>query len=187
MATSKTSRFIFSFALALATTFVIACAPDVHDTNDGGEFVAVPSDFADYPSWPSYDLGDGDAGTLGDACAHLANVPRVAFVNKTPPHGSTEFPVGTMIVKQIRTTSDPSTWAVFGMAKRGGEFNPGSGCDAWEWYGLYAPDSGTGFQWSGTQPGGGDPYASCGACSSCHSAAQTNDCVIAPELSLSQW
>ncbi len=184
MATSRASRFIFEIAVcALAS----ACAPDVHQADDAGEFVAFPSDFASYESWTSYDLGGGDGGMIGDACAHTANVPRVAFMNESPAHGSTAFPVGTMIVKQIRVTSDPSTWQVFAMAKRGGGFNAGSGCEGWEWYGLFAPDAGTGFEWSGTEPNAGSPYASCGACTSCHSSAQNNDCVFAPELSLSQW
>ena len=26
--------------------------------------------------------------------------PRMAYMNKLPPHGSTEFPVGTIIVKE---------------------------------------------------------------------------------------
>jgi hypothetical protein len=189
MATSKPSRLLFS-ASSLLFIALAACAPDVNvGTDASGEFDPVPSDFMNYSSWTEYDLGGGDAGTTSDACAHLADVPRVAFINKAPPHGSTEFPVGTMIVKQIRVTQDPSTWQVFGMAKRDdGQYGtPSNGCLGWEWYGLNAPGGSTAFQWSGLGPSGADPYASCGPCASCHTAAQANDCVNSPELSLSQW
>jgi hypothetical protein len=189
MATSRTSRFNFETLAAFGVfALAAACAPESSNTTDAGQFVAVPSDFCSYPSWTSYDLGGDDGGTAGDACAHVANVPRVAFMNQAPAHGSTEFPVGTIIVKQIKSGADPSQWSVFGMVKRGGGFNPGSGCEGWEWYGLTSPDGGCpGVQWSGTEPGAGEVYASCGPCAGCHSAAQNNDCVLAPELSLSQW
>jgi hypothetical protein len=195
MATSKRSQSSFErvaiafAALAIVAMGATACAPD-DPVEDAGTWAPVPSDCENYESWTSFDLGGDDAGAGGaDACAHLLDVPRTAYINKTPPHGSTEFPVGTMIIKEIKTTPDPSTWQVFAMAKRGGGFDPGSGCVGWEWYGLDAPDGGGGchFQWSGTQPTANEAYASCGPCASCHSSAQSNDCVIAPELSLSQW
>jgi len=185
---SRTFRFSFEIALcALA-----ACAPD-NSTPDGDagddQFVAITQDFAGYESWQSYDLGGDDGGATDDAgCAHVANVPRVAFINEIPPHGSTSFPVGTIIVKEIHTGATPADWAVFGMVKRGGDYGAGSGCPGWEWYGLTDDDDGgTRIQWSGSQASGTDPYANCGPCAGCHSAAQTNDCVLAPEMSLSQW
>jgi len=192
MATPRTFRF--SFSVALAACALVACAPDNHEDDadaDAGEWTPLPSDCANYETtWTSYDLGGiTDAGVAADVCAHVLDVPRVAYINKVPPHGSTSFPVGTMIIKQIQMTPDPSTWQIFAMAKRGGDYDPGSGCVGWEWYGIDPPDDAGScrFQWSGTQPTGSEAYASCGPCANCHSAAQTNDCVIAPELSLSQW
>ncbi len=190
MATPKTSRLLFSVA-AIAVFALGGCAPDDPAGTDAGEWAPVPSDCTSYETtWTSFDLGGDDAGASDvDACAHVLDVPRTAYMNKTPAHGSTSFPVGTMIIKEIRTTPDPSTWQVFAMAKVGGNFDPGSGCVGWEWYGLDPPDGGgtCHFQWSGTQPATSETYASCGPCATCHSAAQNNDCVIAPELSLSQW
>ena len=52
--------------------------------------------------------------------------PRTAFLNAKAPPGSTHYPVGTIIVKQIETNGDPdmSKWDLFAMVKRGGDFNP---------------------------------------------------------------
>ncbi len=169
------------------------CAPadDTQvDAGDAGVFVPVASDFKCYGSWTEFDLGSGDGGVdEAGSCAHVANVPRVGYMNKIPPHGSTSFPVGTMIIKEIHTTPNPADWPVFSMVKRGGGYDPGSGCEGWEWYGLNLTTSACDahMQWGGIGPTGNDLYASCGACSTCHSAAQTNDCVLAPEMSLGQW
>jgi len=177
--------FRFSFELALCG--LACCAPD-NSTDDAGTFAPLPSDFANYEGWTSYDLGGVDGGPTDDAgCAHVANVPRIAYINHVPPHGSTSFPVGTIIVKEIRLGSSPADWAIFGMAKRGGDVGAGTGCEGWEWYGLADDDAGTRIQWSGLGPSGNDPYASCGQCTTCHSTAQANDCVQAPAMSLSQW
>src|SRR5262249_41245608 len=106
MTTSRPSRFISELALlALA-----GCAPaDDVATDAGGDagvFVAVASDFKCYDSWQKFDLAAGDGGVADDAgCAHVADVPRVAYINKLPAHGSTSFPVGTIIVKEIHTTA----------------------------------------------------------------------------------
>ena len=179
----------YRFASELALLALASCAPEGSSADAGDEqFVPLPADFAGYESWPSYDLGGADGGATDDAgCAHVADVPRVAFLNHAPPPGSTSFPVGTIVVKEVHTGAGPSDWAIFAMAKRGGGFGPGSGCEGWEWYGLADDDAGTHIQWSGLGPTGSDPYASCGPCASCHASATDNDCVLSPQLALSQW
>ena len=172
-----------------------ACAPASDPADDGGTdagvYLPIASDFECYGNWTSIELASGDGGGATDdaGCAHVANVPRVAYINQAPPHGATSFPVGTIIVKEIHTTDNPSDWPVFAMAKRGGGFGPGTGCEGWEWFGLSLTSSSceAHMQWSGLQPPSSEVYASCGACASCHSAAQDNDCVLAPEMSLSKW
>ncbi|HEX4514554.1 MAG TPA: hypothetical protein VH054_13480 [Polyangiaceae bacterium] len=191
MTISKPSQFIFELALLAVTS----CSPTDDTSTDAGDegdvFLAVASDFKCYDSWTKFDLGDGDGGVDDSGCAHVANVPRIAYMNQLPPHGSTSFPVGTIIVKEIHTTPNPPDWPVFGMVKRGGGFGSGDGygCEGWEWYGLNLTTDACDahMQWSGLQPSPGEIYASCGACASCHSAAQSNDCVLAPQMSLGQW
>lgn len=177
------SRWFFRAACAA----LLGCAPEGGDSSDAGTFVAFPCDFASFASWTSFDLGDGaDGGGDDAACVHTADVPRTAFLNQAPPHGSTEFPVGTIIVKDIHAPIPQ----VLAMVKRGGGYGAGSGCTGWEWFGLGdggTPMCSTSIEWRGESPPVGVSYASCGACSSCHSAASTNDCVLAPQMSLSQW
>ena len=170
---------------AIAVAFGLAgCAPvPSGDPDAGGEFVAFAPDFAGYASWTAFDLGDGSDAGSDASCVHVADVPRTAYLNEAPPHGSTEFPVGTIIVKEIHMT--PST-QVLAMVKRGGGYDPGRGCVGWKWFGLDTSATPQ-IQWRGVSPPASETYASCGACSSCHSAATTNDCVLAPQMSLSQW
>ena len=164
---------------------VAACAPSNPAGSDAScDFVAFAPDFAGYTSWQSFDLGNGADGGDDAACVHVANVPRQAYLNTPPSHGSTEFPCGTVIVKDIHTSPTPQ---VLAMVKRGDGYDPGSGCVGWEWFGLDVSGSTPQIQWRGTTPPVSESYASCGACSSCHSAAANNDCVLAPQMQLSQW
>jgi hypothetical protein len=167
----------------LLLCFELACASDT-GTPDAGTFVAFAPDFAGYASWSSFDLGSGSDAGADAACVHVANVQRSAFLNKAPPHASSEFPVGTIVVKEIHAA--PTT-QVLAMVKRGGGYDPGSGCAGWEWFGLDVTGPQPQIQWRGVAPPTGETYASCGPCTSCHAGATTNDCVLAPEMSLSQW
>jgi hypothetical protein len=186
-------KVAFNYFVGFLASGGLACAPADVSTPDqeGGVFIPITSDFECYGNWTSITLAQGDDGGTSDdaSCAHVADVPRVAYVNHTPPHGSTSFPVGTMIVKEIHTTATPSDWPIFAMVKRGGGFGPGTGCEGWEWFGLGldATSCSVHVQWSGLQPPSSEVYASCGQCASCHSAAKDNDCVLAPEMSLSSW
>jgi hypothetical protein len=184
MATSRTSRSIFELALA-AVLGGQGCAQETDGTDAGPTFVAFAPDFANYTAWESFDLGDGADASAEASCVHVSNVPREAFLNHAPPHGSTEFPVGTIIVKEMQT----SPTQVFGMVKRGGGFgaDAGFGCDGWEWFGLSSDTPSPSIEWRGIEGAMSTSYVTCGPCAGCHSAATTNDCVLAPQMSLSQW
>jgi len=163
----------------------------------GGIFLAQESDFDGYHQWTTYreDSGLPDSVSSPSADGGMAVVHngglRIEYINKLPPHGSTEFPVGTIIVKEI-----PAQNQVFAMVKRGGSYNPydaGTGASAfsnWEWFELSGTESAVSFLWQGAIApanqaySGSDPYV----CNQCHSAmGHGNDFVASPEIRLARY
>jgi hypothetical protein len=151
-------------------------------------FIAVEHDFAVWTQWQSYDLGDQPADTV-----HLGG-HRTIYLNKAPPHGSTEFPVGTIMVKTVvadadgGTTPDGGTSQIFAMAKRGGDYNA-EGAVGWEWFELASTDQPAIWIWRGYQPPAGQGYGGVagGQCNTCHMAAASNDYVESPAVLLSNF
>ena len=170
----------------------LSCGAPKQTMDDGGMpptvFIALERDFTGWNTWQSFDLGDQPADTV-----HLGG-HRTVYLNKAPPHGSTSFPVGTMLVKTVvadvdgGTTPDGGTSQIFAMAKRGGDFNS-QGAAGWEWFELASVDQPAIFIWRGSQPPAGQGYGGVanGACNTCHSSASDNDYVEAPELKLSNF
>jgi hypothetical protein len=149
-------------------------------------FLAFATDFTGYHGWPSYDTSD--AGTL--VGIHDGR-PITEYINTLPPHGSTSFPVGTIVVKEVSGLEpDGGTHPVLAMVKRGGGFNA-SGSDGWEWFEIapHGDDKDTvHVVWRGVGPPIGDTYggdASAG-CNVCHVDCG-NDSVCAHALSLSNF
>ena len=179
--------------LALAAFALAACGPDgsgttggATDPTDGGDdanqvFVALQQDFDGFSSWPSYDLGVG----TGDGLSN--DDDRIAFINTRPPHGSSAFPIGTIIVKTDGSGADAGP--TFAMVKRGGGFNA-KGADGWELFELTPnANGGATIVWRGTAPPLGDNYAgmSGNSCNQCHAGASNNDFVPSPQLSLGSF
>jgi hypothetical protein len=159
--------------------FLVACSqasPSV-PTDPLDVFIATPSDFDGFRSWPSIaittDVAPGDS--------HL-NGPRHVFYNHAPPKGARAFPVGTILVKE--TDPGPVTQrTVFAMVKRGGDYDP-TGDVNWEWFQLANQANGTEvIVWRGTGPAGG-AYGSgpLGGCDQCHGSAKATDYVMTPQL-----
>jgi hypothetical protein len=167
----------------------VACA--VNDTApDGGPpdavalsaaevpFLAMASDFTGFHSWRSFaitaDIAPGDS--------HI-NGPRHVFINHAPPPGSTQFPVGTIIVKE--TDPGPVTQrTVFASVKRGGGYDP-TGDVNWEWFSLQNLASGDEeILWRGAGPSAGGVYGTgtLGGCNACHGGARSTDYVLTPAL-----
>lgn len=145
-------------------------------------FVAFASDFQPYATWTSFYVGDVPLPTGVDIAG-----PRTVYINELPPHGATEFPVGTILVKVVKPDASPSDWQIFGMVKRGGDFDM-QGAPNWEWFGL-STDPTTSrvlIDWRGTGPPPDGGYGSIGACVFCHANSAANDYVQTPELQLSQ-
>lgn len=170
------------------------------DADAGPTFIAYGSDFTDYAHWESTTLAsaepsaDGGVPTDEAGCAlgHDTSTYRVGFLNRRPPSGSIEFPVGTIFVKEMRKEGVArADWQVFAMVKRGGGYNR-SGAKGWEWFEL-VPSAIEGaaprIAWRGSGPPAGDGYGSpkCGGCNSCHGVAASNDYVVSPQFDLKTY
>lgn len=145
-------------------------------------FLAFAQDFHGYHSWPRFDTSE-DADLVG---IHDGSVV-TEYIRRPPPSGSSEFPIGTLIVKEATGGTIPHE--IFAMAKRGGGFNRDA--PGWEWFeleNLECPDDRVKLIWRGVGPPlgenyGGDPNA---GCNSCHTDCG-NDGVCAKALALGRF
>jgi hypothetical protein len=148
----------------------------------GSTYLAFAQDFHGYHDWPSYDVSE-DADLVGIHDGSLVT----EYINRLPPAGSSEFPLGTLVVKEATGGTIPHE--IFAMAKRGGGFNETA--TGWEWFeleNLDCADDRVKLIWRGVGPPigemyGGDPN---GGCNGCH-AACGNDAVCAKALQLAKF
>jgi hypothetical protein len=162
-------------ALAFAFALVVTGCSGGGAQPVTGDFVAQNADFKGYQSWTSFTIDDGAAA----GSTHVAG-KRTIYINHLPAAGATEFPVGTVIVKE--TAADGK---IFARAKRGPDYNT-TGAVGWEWFELATKMGVTGMSWRGKGPPsgevyGGDPNA---GCNPCHKLAVNNDGVLTPVLTL---
>lgn len=160
--------FVFVFAVA-------SCSGGGGPPAVTGDFVAQNTNFRGYRTWTSFTIDDG----LAAGATHVAG-KRTIYINQLPPAGATEFPVGTIIVKETAVDGK-----IFARAKRGPDWNP-TGAVGWEWFELLTKAGATGIFWRGLGPPagevyGGDPNA---GCNMCHKLAPNNDFVLTPSLML---
>src|SRR4051794_14445280 len=130
-------------------------------------FIAFSSDFVGFKSWQTFTLTSAPI----DGSPHTSG-PRTVYLNKKPPAGSTEFPVGTIIVKELTAPDDSRN--TFAMVKRGGGYNQ-SGATNWEWFELKpGDDQAIALLWRGVGPPLGEKYGgdANGGCNLCHSSAR---------------
>lgn len=162
--------------LTLFLLLAIACGSPATGTTTSGA-PAFARDFQEYDSWEPFMLPGTDADALDGGSVHTAG-PRTIFLNQRPPKGATEFPVGTMIVKQ-------GTFTTFAMHKRGGTYNA-KGAHGWEWLELQKNSAGqVVIVWQGLGPPAGEKYGDINVtCNDCHSAASSNDSVLALQMQL---
>ncbi len=77
-----------------------ACGTSADDPPAGDTFLAFSSTFAPFRTWTSFHSdGPPDDGTYTPDVLG----PRTQYLAKRPPAGSTEFPVGTIIVEARET------------------------------------------------------------------------------------
>jgi hypothetical protein len=179
-----------AFLLTSLALLVGACGgsggPGPSGDETSGVLVAFAANFEGFHQWGSFDVTkDAAPGTVHPDAKLLE------YLNKRPPHGSTEFPVGTIVVKEPTTVDgSPNTAPFFAMVKRGGGYNS-NGATGWEWFELLNLTDGSGgvqLVWRGVGPPagevyGGDPNA---GCNSCHQQCG-NDAVCAPAVRLTDF
>jgi hypothetical protein len=169
-----------------ACAFAAACgagAPDdaAPPADTGPCFVAFGTQIEGFRTWTSaaYDF-DGVLVPGGHVVGR-----RIEYLNKTPPHGSTTFPVGTIFVKEIGLDY-PQSYHLFAMVKRGCGYNA-SGAVGWEWMELKEVATGVAIEWRGVGPpntaDGG--YLGAGTCNFCHAGScADNDSVCSTRFRL---
>jgi hypothetical protein len=152
-------------------------------------FIAFDPDFAGFQGWFQQTLPPNPLSQLVDPVgAH------VGYLNRRPAPGTSSYPVGTILVKAIQRDSAPETWELFGMAKRGGGFNP-DGATGWEYFLLrigptgnpYVTSRGLAPRDDGFDGGNGASYSpggAAGGCNLCHGQSNyaASDHVISASL-----
>ncbi|HEX4448302.1 MAG TPA: hypothetical protein VH044_16255 [Polyangiaceae bacterium] len=183
-------------ALAFAAVACTACSaassgdPNTGSSPDGGAldettFIAQEADFSGFCHWqaaPATAEGDASDGIHGLG-------PLTVYINKKPPSGSREFPVGTIILKESMQ-ADPSQRVAFAMVKRQASGNTwnATGAKGWEWWSV--TDNGDctiSKLWRGAYAPAGETYAGnpAGDCNGCHGQVAGNDYVWDTALRLS--
>lgn len=147
-------------------------------------FTAFSQNFSGFHAWtsmPAVSTHAGDTGLHGDGAMTV-------YINRLPPHGAGEFPVGTIIVKESNG-GDVRDRQVFAMVKRGASFNA-SGAKGWEWFelqGQCGKDEPV-ISWRGVGPPAGEKYGGdTRGCNPCHANQAENDFVRTDGLTLSSF
>jgi hypothetical protein len=172
--------------------FLVLSAASCGDASNGhsaagapspSTFVASVASFQGFRSWPSVPSAGPTAVTDGID----PGVPRTAYLNMPPSHGSAAFPTGTIIVKEFDQGAITDR-QVFAMVKRGDGYNT-DGAVGWEWFELKnLDDTNVEILWRGVAPPAGESYApGSTTCNVCHAGARANDFVWSTALTLSSF
>jgi hypothetical protein len=151
---------------------------------EGDPFIALRRDFVDFQTWERVELAPQPSTTPG-----APPLRRFVYVNRRPPPGATEFPVGTILVKTVENGA-MDTWEIHAMVKRGGGYNA-SGAVGWEYFEFVYENGVFNERWRGSVPNDGRGYtdemgAVQNSCNSCHATpeARAGDSVLTPALGL---
>jgi hypothetical protein len=182
------SLWLASVVVLLPISAVAGACAGGDETGTGGTsdtcpVLAFSQNFKDYRTWFST-----PASSPNPPISTHTSGTRTAYINKKPPHGSKEFPVGTIIVKEL---SDPplKDRQVFAMVKRGCDYNE-QGAANWEWFELENVDSSNvQVKWHGVGPPAGEMYAGDpnGGCNGCHTMSAADDFVQTTGFQLSNF
>ncbi|HEV7557337.1 MAG TPA: hypothetical protein VGO00_17840 [Kofleriaceae bacterium] len=170
------------FALAVVVLAACGGGGSNGDADSGDTFIAFSSSFAPFRSWTHFHSdGPTEANCGMTPCPPNVLGAREQYISATPPSGSSEFPIGSMIV-EVRA----SDGKIFAGAKRGGEFNSG-GAKNWEFFEL--TENPVTIFWRGLGPPLGDTYGGDpNGCNTCHiNCGSNNDYVCSAQLQLSSF
>jgi len=179
-------------ACGLALLVESACHTPAERARPAGEpFIALERDFQGFQSWTKVRL----EGRPASGSVHAADDAH-EFINRLPPAGSRAFPVGTIVVKTMKSAKAPADAGastgggtdIFAMVKRGAGYNE-KGTPGWEWFELRPrADQSLGIVWRGVNPPDGEGYGRevKGGCNGCHQEAIANDYVQARALTLAE-
>jgi hypothetical protein len=190
-------RWASSSNVAARSGLALCLAPAACGSSDSGarpvdagppsQVIAQANDFAGFCKWSSAPATPVTSAPVGIHGVH----PMTVYWKEPPPHGATEFPVGTVILKESEDTT-PTTRIVFAMVKRkarGAGFNP-DGADGWEWFSLQDQgDCTVLILWRGAAPPVLTTYSDLlvGDCNGCHSKIVASDYVFDTALQLSSF
>lgn len=165
-----------------AFALLASCAASPEPSGD--VFVAFASSFDPFHGWKS--IAAVPPPNAPTSTVHTAG-SWTAYINAVPPKGSTQFPVGTIIVKETMEP-DPAMRTTFAMVKRGGGYDA-QGAIGWEWFELTnLASGGVRIVWRGVGPPAGEKYGGDpNGCNGCHGSAKANDYVWSQGFSLSSF
>ncbi|MEX0813591.1 MAG: hypothetical protein WD048_15340 [Chitinophagales bacterium] len=111
-------------ASTLISLILILQACDKDDDTEPNEFIAESSSFSDFETWSLDHTAEGYDPAIGST--HGGNdstVTREVFFKDGQTPSSSEYPVGTIIVKKTTNTGE-TIEQYTAMVKRGGSFTP---------------------------------------------------------------
>lgn len=163
-------------SLHIAFVLLGACGTSDPGPIGGDTFIAFSSSFADFRTWTSFHSEGPAPGTQPPDILG----PRTEYLNRMPPSGSSEFPVGTIVVEAMETDAHHIVAAV----KRGGGYNGGRN---WEWFEI--KENPIAIVWRGLGPPNGESYGGDPeGCNTCHATCgASNDFRCSPFLQLSSF
>lgn len=161
--------------LGLGPLVALAACVTSDEEPPSDTYIAFSSSFQGFREWTSFHSEGPAPGTQPDDILG----PRTHYINTLPPHGATEFPVGTIVIEAMENGSGHIVAAV----KRGGGYNGGRD---WEWFEIQ--EAPTAILWRGLGPPNGESYGGDpDGCNTCHAACGAgNDMRCSPALRLSE-
>jgi hypothetical protein len=177
-------------AIALAGCLDYKLADDVDVSGSAAKlFVPQTRDFQPFRDWMMFQVTP--TGAHDDQ-----NGETIIYLNDMPPADATVFPVGTILVKTMKS-ADASQSSIHAMVKRGGNFNA-DGAAGWEFFELAVDKhDAVVIVWRGAKPPSGEDYQRLlskagaasdaqsdkdGDCNTCHAAPPARDGTLGDSL-----
>ncbi len=165
----------FTFFVLLLTIFVTACNKDI-SPSIAQEFIADDNSFKNYTTWTKIAEKSGKDAALGIFHnVDVNNLVRRVYVKDNAQRKDSEYPIGTIIVKDyVNADGTKADFDPVAMVNRGGpSFNVAN--NKWEWFRLDRNTGGIAVIDGSIIRGGS---LGNNACNSCHIGAKYRDLVF---------